>query len=62
MDFMIACEISSHLNDAICRSAIHSYAICAWGDLGDVAISGSHKYMDLTPEDGSLVIFFSSES
>ena len=31
------------------------------GDSEDVAIIESHKYMDLTPEDGSSVIFFSSE-
>ena len=31
------------------------------GDSGDVAISEGHRYMDLTPENGSSVIFFSLE-
>ena len=43
-------------DDAICRLAICEYAP---GDAGDEAISESHKYMDLSPVDGSSVDFFS---
>ena len=30
-------------------------------DAGDEAISGSHRYIDLSPVDGSLVVSFSLE-
>ena len=30
MGFMITCEIASHLNDAVCRSAICGHAIFAY--------------------------------
>ena len=51
----IACEIACNL---MMLFAGMRYALRA---AGDEAISESHKRMDLTPMDGSSVIFFSLE-
>lgn len=64
MGLMIRARLHARLH-AIGRLSLQ---VCYWwirdmrvGDSGDETISESHKFMDLTPVDGSSVNSFSSE-